>query len=170
MVLLWILLGLVTIILILCFCPVTLFVSYIDGELDYSLKYLVFNIVKTGEKKHKKRKDKHNKKSRDLNNKKESSKKEDVTAIHPYIEESLTVKREMRNKNPKPKGKKKRRKLGSKAEGLKNDGLELTEKIKLIKDIISASRKGLKRILKSISIRDVFIDFTISDEDAYECA
>ncbi|NLK70505.1 MAG: DUF2953 domain-containing protein [Clostridiales bacterium] len=166
MVLLAILLALAVIILILCFCPLTFFISYIDGELNYKLKYLMFNIVTSDEKKHNKRKAKHNKKRDKLIEKQENSIKDDGSDEN----RDLTLKKDKEYRIKKSKRAAKKQSLKSKINSFKDDKVELLEKIKLIKDLIYASKKGIKRILKGIYIKDIFIDFTISDEDAYECA
>lgn len=176
MVLLAILLGIAVIILILCFCPMTFFISYIDEKLDYKLRYLMFNIVTSDEKKHKKRKSKHDKKRKQEKKSKKISVEQDIDTKDDEIIEDLPKNEDLRpnkdkeSKKIKPQKVNKKRSLKSRIEGLKGDKLELLEKIDFIKDIISASKKGLKRIFKGISINDIFIDFTISDEDAYECA
>ncbi len=170
MVLLAILLGIAVIILILCFCPMTFFVSYIDEKLDYKLKYLMFNIVTSDEKKDKKRKGKHDKKSNKLSVEKDIDTKDDKIIEDLPKSEDLRPNKYKESKKIKPKKVNKKRSLKSKIEGVKSDKLELLEKLNFIKDIISASKKGLKRIFKGISINDIFIDFIISDEDAYECA
>lgn len=43
-------------------------------------------------------------------------------------------------------------------------------RIEFFKSVLKAGGKALKRFTKRIKIKDVMIDFVISDEDAYECA
>ena len=43
-------------------------------------------------------------------------------------------------------------------------------KADFILELVKAGGRALRKLLRSIKIKDIVIDFTISDEDAYECA
>ena len=43
-------------------------------------------------------------------------------------------------------------------------------KIDFVLELVKAGGRALRKLLRRIKIKDIVIDFTVSDEDAYECA
>lgn len=73
----------------------------------------------------------------------------------------------IKKKKQKEKNKKNESEIKSKKSFFPEDN---KEKIYLILDIIKSIKKSGRLILKLIKIKKIFIDFIISDLDAYECA
>ena len=51
-----------------------------------------------------------------------------------------------------------------------NESKSLSEKIKFIVGIWESAQRPLLKIFKGFKLRDLYIDFVIADEDAYDCA
>ena len=95
-----------------------------------------------------------------------------------FIKKQLVGGEEKKKKAKKPKKAKEKPKKKTEEEAdeekkEKKGGLlpdTLSGKIDFFKALLKAGGRALKRLLHRIKIKDIFIDFTISDEDAYECA
>ncbi len=72
-----------------------------------------------------------------------------------------------KKKAPSQKGKKEE-KPEKKKSGLMPESL--SGKIELAKGLIKAGGKALRRLIRRIKIKELYIDIDVSDEDAYECA
>ena len=76
-----------------------------------------------------------------------------------------------KKKAPSQKGKKEKKKEEKPEK--KKSGLmpeSLSGKIELAKGLIKAGGKALRRLIRRIKIKELYIDIDVSDEDAYECA
>ena len=136
-------------------------IKYLNGELDFKVKYLWFTIFPLKEKKEKKPK---------LKNKKSKRKKqsENLSAEPEHTSEKMINEFDKSDisepdEQEAGEGKIEKKKLSEKIDKLK----DIIEKMKLI---WSFSKKHLRRIFKRIYLENLMIDFVIADEDAYNAA
>lgn len=183
--------GIILSIVILLNCPASVFLKYEDGQFFVRVKYLFFTLYPP-------KKKEEASENKDVSEEEESE-TEDVPAEAPQKQELLTVReaeKELlalseeektspeKEENPlskeeqkalkkrekqKAKKEKKREKLRKKREKLRKKE-ELREKIALVKRLIASSGKGLKRILKGIRFKGLYLKLDIADEDAAKCA
>lgn len=143
--------AILLIILILLFSPVKIFVSSFDGDTKVTFRYLFFKFEK-----------------------KNIQESETDSSQHSEIEENSCEenKKSPRKSKPLKKEKKPKKESEEKDSGEKTGIIPKSagEAISLIKDLYEPGKKSLKIIFLGIGIRDLVIDFTISDQDAYDCA
>ena len=125
------------------------YVSYIDGNLEYYLKYTFFKIYSNvpGKKNKKKKK-------RKLHAAKSKSKKNMDSSHNDSSSEKISSPEESVLKDKIKKD--------------KSDSL--FKKVQSFIEFVSSAKKGIYRLIKGISFSDLWVDFTVADEDAYECA
>lgn len=166
--------------------PIVVRISYIDSDFQYKITYAGIPLfprepskrrrkpkkakkrLKLKKSRVKKAKKQENIIKSDLSDKQREEKPEDKKEATKTISER---KSEKAASSPKARTSEKSE---SKTGGFfeenvsKLDGLK--DKLEMIFSIIRASKKGVRRVLKGIYFTDVDINFTVADEDAYECA
>ena len=145
-IILLIVLAILLIILILLFSPVKIFVSSFEGDTKVSFRYLFLKF------------------------KKKNIQEPETDSIQ-HSESNENPREEIRKPHRKSKALKKEKK--SEKEPAEKTGIipkSAGDVISLIKDMYKPGKKSLKIIFLGIGIRDLVIDFTISDQDAYDCA
>ena len=120
-------------------------VSFIGGNLEYYLKYTFFKIYSNVPGKNKKKKIKSAKRKKKKNIEQPFS---DSSGKKNALNEDKTIKEKTK----------------------KDKSASLLEKVSSVIEFISSAKKGIYKIIKGISFSDLFVDFTVADEDAYECA
>lgn len=73
-------------------------------------------------------------------------------------------------KQKKSESKKEKNKKNSDNNKKEKQPLSLSERWELIRNLLSSVKKGLRWMLKGVRITNLFLDWTISKFDAYECA
>lgn len=102
--------------------------------------------------------------------------KKDIILKYIFIKKALTGEKKERPEKVqnKKKSPKKAEKTEEKEESPKKKGgiipKERSAKIDFVLSLIGAGGKALRSVLKRFSVTEIFIDFKISDPDAYECA
>ena len=136
-------------------------IKYLNGELDFKVKYLCFSIFPLKEKKSKSK----NKKSKRKEQKEQSENLSDEPkhTSEKQIKEIDKSDISELDEQEAGEGEIEKQKLSEKIDKLK----DIIEKVKLI---WSFSKKHLRRIFKRIYLENLMIDFVIADEDAYNAA
>lgn len=143
--------AILLLILILLFSPVKIFVSSFEGDTKVGFRYLFFKFKR-----------------------KNTQESETDSGQHSEGEEKAReVSRKSLRKSKDDKKEKKPKKESTEKNSGEKTGImprSAGEAISLIKDLYEPGKKSLKIIFIGIKIRDLVIDFTISDQDAYDCA
>lgn len=147
------------IIVLLGFFPVNVTVSYIDKKFFYQVKYLSL-IIMSSEKKN----------SFTWLVKKSVKDETEKQAVKEA--EKRDIKKSEETKSDK-KSHSKIEKTGIKSRLKKRfsgDKDSLMDNIVMVKDILILSKKHIGWLLRHIGVKDIYINFIVADEDAYECA
>lgn len=136
-------------------------VKYADGKLNYCIRYSVIKL-KSSDKPSKAVKNKS--KAKPVKIKKRSEKSE--TANFNPENSDAVQKKNNPDKSVKSAKPEKRGKNGKPKEPLN----QKLEKAEAIIDFIRSSGEGIIGLVRKIKISGINVDFTVADEDAYECA
>ncbi len=175
---LFLILILLAVILLILLMPLSIHVSYINGKLDYRIKYAFLNFIDSGgsgiagkfksggNKRKKKKKNNKNKKDKKTvsENKKIEKPPETLTSDPPTNESDDNKKvpdepediQPVNDETPDASDEKSRKTLG--------------EIYQLVTEIWLSAKRPLRRILKGFHFSGFYIDFLVADEDAYNCA
>lgn len=189
-IILFILLAVLGIILLLLVMPVQVEFSFIGEKVKYKLKYAFINFLDSdgsgllGSKLKKKKKPE---KAKAENSKAEQKESISEEALHAEEEASGTS--EQSDESVSMEDDPAQESTGETAantssenvqdaqgnEGNSDDSQEkqkktLGEKIDFIIGIWNSAKRPLRKILKGFHITDIYIDFLVADEDAYDCA
>lgn len=159
---LYIILGIVLVFAILLNCPVRADISYIGEKLDIKVKYLFLTLYPVKEKPPKKIKE------TEIEPSEEPVKEESFSGEE--AEESIPLEEEIPEEPKKLTREEKKRLKRIEKRRKQREKEELKEKIELIMTLIKSSGKGVKKLISSISIYNIAIDFTVANEDAYDAA
>lgn len=180
MVALLIIAGIILIIAILLNCPLRAFVSYYGGKPEIKVKYLFLTLYPQKERKPKKKKSRKKVKPAKSDKKAKQPpaqvKPAEQTEKKEAPEENVSREKPVSDTEKKPNVKpdtdtsEEKESISDKLEGITGQLGELKEKWELLKVILQASKKGLRRILRNIRFYDIQLDFIVADEDAYEAA
>ena len=181
MVALLIIAGIILIITILINCPLRVLVSYYGGKPEIKIRYLFLTLYPQ-----KKRKKKKGRKPGKPKRKKPAKSAEQPPAQpqepKKTVSDAESTEKGISQEKPKPKTEttadskpaaasgKEKESATDKLEGLTEQLSDIKEKWELVKVILQASKKGLRRILRNIRFYDIELDFIVADEDAYEAA
>ena len=135
-------------------------ISFLDGVLNFSVKYLCFTIFPFKEKK-KKNKEKHKKKK--SNEVSDAINEGSDNAVQTYTSEKSAEFGSDELKENRKKEKKNKESITERISKI----LDILEKVKII---WSVSKKWLVHIFKHIYIEELMVDCIVSDEDAYKAA
>ncbi len=169
--------------IVLLWLPVYLDFKYIDGSLDCKIKYAMFTLYSVTEpnkyglnrlkniKKKKTSKSKPKSKTKNKSNQsnnKPSTNSSDVkskpksstskTTSKPKADSKVTSKTEVKTKSK------------SKVSTDSMDFEDLISNLDMVLDILKIIVSKLGVFIKSLKVKDLYIDFLVADEDACECA
>ena len=165
--------------IVLLWLPVYLDFKYIDGSLDCKVKYAMFTLYSVTEpnkyglnrlksiKKKKTSKSKHKSKTKNKSNQsnsKPSTNSSDVkskpksSTSKPKSDSKATSKTEVKTKSK------------SKVSTDSMDFEDLISNLDIVLDILKIIVSKLGVFIKSLKVKDLYIDFLVADEDACECA
>lgn len=184
MIFLIILLIIAAIITLLLITPAVVQFSYINGKLYYSVKYFFYPITASDKKKKikkaKKEKNKHNskikekfksfrkkKKKQTISENDSGSNTEQSVLDKANIDEHKFVKADEKNESNDLNQSDFEK---EKSEKDKKDLSDILEKIDFFLDLWNIGKKHLAKICKGFHFSKLYINFKISDEDAYNCA
>lgn len=192
-----IILGIILFIYILLRCSVRARISASNGKLEFSVKYLFFQLYPRREKsENKKAKISKNNKSHKHSDEKKREKleaelqkekealekalaKANITADDDSFEkiaEKIKVNYPEEGKPPIEEGKKPKNKLKEKPDDKPEDKPkkskinELKELYHKFKPYVPIALRAIKRMKNAIRIRELYFRLAVADEDAYECA
>lgn len=163
--------------IVLLWLPVYLDFKYIDGSLDCKVKYAMFTLYSVTEpnkyglnrlkniKKKTTSKSKHKSKTKsNQSNSKPSTNSSDVkskpksSTSKPKSDSKATSKTEVKTKSK------------SKVSTDSMDFEDLISNLDIVLDILKIIVSKLGVFIKSLKVKDLYIDFLVADEDACECA
>lgn len=165
--------------IVLLWLPVYLDFKYIDGSLDCKVKYAMFTLYSVTEpnkyglnrlkniKKKTTSKSKHKSKTKNKSNQsnsKPSTNSSDVkskpksSASKPKSDSKVTSKTKVKTKSK------------SKVSTDSMDFEDLISNLDIVLDILKIIVSKLGVFIKSLKVKDLYIDFLVADEDACECA
>lgn len=178
-IILFILLAVLGIILLVLFLPVSAEVSFIGEKVSYRVRYAFVNLLDSEGKgvlgflakdgKENKPPDKSGEKSGstaqtdtfpEQKKDKKRDKNEKKSAKRPEAEKKSETKESVSGKSSGEPQKKTETKSAETLGG----------KVRFLMDIWGSARRPLRKILRGFHINDVYIDFLVADEDAYNCA
>lgn len=181
--------GIILLIVILLNCPASVFLKYEDGQFSAKVKYLFFTLYPMKKKEEASENEAAPAEEKEDISEEEKPEKQELLTVREAEKELLALSEEdaapaekdeqpiskeeqkalKKKEKLKAKKEKKREKLRRKREKLRKRE-ELRGKIELVKRLIASSGKGLKRILKGIKFKGLYLKLDIADEDAAECA
>lgn len=187
-ILLVLLLAVLGIFLIALILPVSVSGSYIDGKTEYKVKYAFLTVISSDEKgilnyiskrKNGKKSARIGKSSKKKNIKSEKKNTDTLTENQQdKLSENIT---EEKNQDSKPKTDNEKKSdsdtnsANVKSKKIKSESksgriAKLPEMWETITQIYETASKPFRRILKGVHLDKIYIDFKISDMDAYDCA
>ena len=159
--------------IVLLWLPVYLDFKYIDGSLDCKVKYAMFTLYSVTESNKyglnrlrniKKKKTSKSKTKSNQSNSKPSTNSSDVkskpksSTSKPKSDSKATSKTEVKTKSK------------SKVSTDSMDFEDLISNLDIVLDILKIIVSKLGVFIKSLKVKDLYIDFLVADEDACECA
>lgn len=156
--------------IVLLWLPVYLDFKYIDGSLDCKVKYAMFTLYSVTEpnkyglnrlkniKKKKTSKSKHKSKTKNKSNQSNSKPSTNSSDVKPKSDSKSTSKTEVKTKSK------------SKVSTDSMDFEDLISNLDIVLDILKIIVSKLGVFIKSLKVKDLYIDFLVADEDACECA
>ncbi len=156
--------------IVLLWLPVYLDFKYIDGSLDCKVKYAMFTLYSVTEpnkyglnrlksiKKKKTAKSKHKSKTKNKSNQSNSKPSTNSSDVKPKSDSKSTSKTEVKTKSK------------SKVSTDSMDFEDLISNLDIVLDILKIIVSKLGVFIKSLKVKDLYIDFLVADEDACECA
>lgn len=178
---LFLILILLAIIILILLMPLSIHVSYINGKLDYSIKYAFLKLMDSGgggiagklksggnKSKKKKKNNKNEQNKKNVSENKKIEKPPEASTSDPVTEEYDDISKlpdEPEDTQPdndeapdtsETLDKKSRKTLG--------------EIYQLVTEIWMSAKHPLRHILKGFHFSGLYIDFLVADEDAYNCA
>lgn len=172
----FLILGILSLVVIATFLPVSINISYIDGKKYYKIKYAFISVI-SSEKNFLKSKPKLKSKIKfnpsPKNSDKNSEKKSEIrTAEKKTVSDSQPISSRKIKYNPSFNPEK--FKKSEKSEKIKKPEKTRLEKISQLWDTITEiweiASPRVRRICKGIHFDKIYISFVISDSDAYDCA
>ena len=157
-------------VIVLLWLPVYLDFKYIDGSLDCKVKYAMFTLYSVTEpnkyglnrlksiKKKKTAKSKHKSKTKNKSNQSNSKPSTNSSDVKPKSDSKSTSKTEVKTKSK------------SKVSTDSMDFEDLISNLDIVLDILKIIVSKLGVFIKSLKVKDLYIDFLVADEDACECA
>lgn len=128
---------------LIIYLPVCLSVRYINGEFSYKVTYAFITFYP------KKKKNRKKAKKDDKSNREKSKVKNISKDDNPHTTSNYEKKSTPENTNP---------------------DVEFLDTINLVLDIFRAIKDKLGKFIKSFRITNLYINFQLADEDAYNCA
>lgn len=181
-----ILLAIIGILFLIVLMPVSVDFSYIGGKLYYKIKYAFITFYASDGKsglifRIKKLKSRFSKKSKSRIKKRAESdlKSESESISEPESEQNfeadeISIENEYNNqdnhKENSEKSEKVKKSASKKNKREKSKAEKISDYFEKAVDIWEISSKPIKRICKGIHFENIYIDFKISDLDAYDCA
>lgn len=156
--------------IVLLWLPVYLDFKYIDGSLDCKVKYAMFTLYSVTEpnkyglnrlkniKKKKTAKSKHKSKTKNKSNQSNSKPSTNSSDVKSKSDSKATSKTEVKTKSK------------SKVSTDSMDFEDLISNLDIVLDILKIIVSKLGVFIKSLKVKDLYIDFLVADEDACECA
>lgn len=158
----WIILGVILLLLaVLLLAPIRLRISYLNGELTYSMGYLFLRYPK----RRKPKKAKAKRAAAEKPKAQSAPDPESAPASRPEASTPAAKDSEPAKTPAAPEEKPKRKSL---KERYKPSSLE--EGISLLRSVLNSSGKPMRMLCKGIAIRDLDIHFAVADPDAAVCA
>ena len=163
--------------IVLLWLPVYLDFKYIDGSLDCKVKYAMFTLYSVTEpNKYGLNRLKNIKKKKTAKSKHKSKNKSNQSNSKPSTNSS-DVKSKPKSSTSKPKSNSKatsktevKTKSKSKVSTDSMDFEDLISNLDIVLDILKIIVSKLGVFIKSLKVKDLYIDFLVADEDACECA
>lgn len=149
----YILLAILLLFILLLNINAVIEISYIEQNFEYHIKYGFIDFINNTGKSFNIFRRKHKSRRKNKNAEKKS-------------ESSSAVKDKSDNKNA---DKKENDKKASRKEKDSNFN-DLLDKIATAYDLYTSSRKHLGRLIKGISLHELYVNFCVADENAYDCA
>ncbi|MGN1412086.1 MAG: hypothetical protein ACI4WH_06245 [Oscillospiraceae bacterium] len=147
---------------VIIYLPVCLSVRYIDGELSYKVTYAFITFYP--KKKKKKVKVKKDNKSSDKKSRVKSQEvSKEVKSNDGISEEKSTI------EGTKTDSEEPLKDESNHKEDI-NPDMKFMDTINLVLDMFNAIKKKLGKFIKSFRITNLYINFKLADQDAYDCA
>lgn len=165
--------------IVLLWLPVYLDFKYIDGSLDCKVKYAMFTLYSVTEpnkyglnrlksiKKKKTSKSKHKSKTKNKSNQSNSKPSTNSSDVKSKPKSSTSKPKSNSKATSKTKVKTKSK---SKVSTDSMDFKDLISNLDIVLDILKIIVSKLGVFIKSLKVKDLYIDFLVADEDACECA
>ena len=165
--------------IVLLWLPVYLDFKYIDGSLDCKVKYAMFTLYSVTEpnkyglnrlksiKKKKTSKSKHKSKTKNKSNQSNSKPSANSSEVKSKPKSSTSKPKSDSKATSKTKVKTKSK---SKVSTDSMDFEDLISNLDIVLDILKIIVSKLGVFIKSLKVKDLYIDFLVADEDACECA
>lgn len=178
---LYIILGVILLVILILHFPVVASIDLKKEQFDLKVKFMFFSIYPLKEKKPKKNSKTKRKKRKKISSKKRKKLEKELAKEKQAYKKSLekaklskkeetTTDKSHEQEDKKPKENKKTNKNKDDKKKLKDKFNKYKEKWEKIKPYVPLGKKVVKKLLKAIKIRQLFVYLVVSDEDAYECA
>lgn len=168
-----VLLVVLIILAVIIYLPVCLEFKYIDGDLKYRVTYAFITFYpKKSKKKKSKKKSTKSASAKDTSKTDKPKKSKAVTEDSKSESESKEDTKSSEKSETKEKNKDKQKEKSKAKDGKKSKDadMDFIQTIDMVLDIFKAIKVNLGKFIKSFKVTDLYVDFTVANEDAYECA
>lgn len=166
-----VLLVVLIILAVIIYLPVCLEFKYIDGDLKYRVTYAFITFYpKKSKKKKSKKKSTKSANAKDTSKTDKPKKSKAVTEDSKSESESEEDTKSSEKSETKEKDKQKEKSKAKDGKKSKDADMDFIQTIDMVLDIFKAIKVNLGKFIKSFKVTDLYVDFTVANEDAYECA
>jgi hypothetical protein len=156
---------------VIIYLPVCLEFKYIDGDLKYRVTYAFITFYpKKSKKKKSKKKSTKSANAKDTSKTDKPKKSKAVTEDSKSESESKEDTKSSEKSEIKEKDKQKEKSKAKDGKKSKDADMDFIQTIDMVLDIFKAIKVNLGKFIKSFKVTDLYVDFTVANEDAYECA